>query len=111
MTFDYDEIFDFVDGITTVSVREINPDGGALISTDTGVECLRRQVMANEKRMGEGAAEVQEVRFHLRASTMNRVPKKRDRIVEADGTVWVINSVASAAFSSRYVCETAQYEG
>jgi cystathionine beta-lyase/cystathionine gamma-synthase len=102
---DWDLAFD---GLETVSVVRRSA-AGETESTDAAVTALPRALSWAPAGVGGTAQMVpNEVRWHLRASTVSR-PRRGDRVVSTSDVyagTYVITSVAAETFGTRYRCET-----
>lgn len=105
---------DIVDDLRAVDVVRADPETGAEVERAVGVTVVRRQTQDVEPDVEGGGVPATRCRWHLKAVDMHFTPKQRDRIVDADGAVWVIppkSTVQRLGFGTRYVCDTVEYQG
>lgn len=109
MTFTTDILDDFTvfDGLETVTLTPQNPDGTAV----TGVQALRRALNKRTISLfGDMAIEPTDVPIVLfvgnasNISLAGTVPTNGDKITDAAGDDWTIESVAQQTMQSRYTC-------
>jgi hypothetical protein len=81
----------FASLLADVTVESVDPDTGTALVTAEAVPALKRTRRRNPftTQGGELAADTQ--RFVFRASRIDALLKNRDRITEADGTVWTVD--------------------
>lgn len=94
-----------VDGLTSVTVTQINPDTGAETASCEGVTCLAGDREQETAGVGDGSVPAERTGFTLRASEVSFEPRERDRVTDADGIVWSLDSVSVEGRGSLYVCE------
>ena len=77
--------------LANVTVESVDPDPGTALVTVAAVPALKRTRRRNPftTQGGELAADTQ--RFVFRASRVSFLLKARDRVTEADGTVWEVD--------------------
>lgn len=95
----FDDLFDDVGAdfeecmaaLKPVTVESVHPDSGAALVTAEDVPALKRTRRRNPftAQGGELAADLQ--RFVFRASRIDALLKAKDRVTEADDTVWVVD--------------------
>lgn len=101
-----DAAFAMIPGVETVTVTQIDPDTGEATATASGVLGLLRSDSAGEESAGEAGMHAERGKWRLRASdVVGFVPKSRDRVTQADGTVWVLAAVGVECRRTRYVSE------
>jgi hypothetical protein len=93
------------DGLELVRVRQVDPDTGETTATAYPVTALAGDAV--EENAGTEGGEVAGIEsgFTLRASDVGFVPRERDRIVDAAGVTWSIDSVSVEGRGSLYVCD------
>ena len=75
------------------TVARIDPDTGSTLATSAGVAALKLTSTGQPVHVGGGGeVGVTTCQFWLRGASVSFVPEARDRITEADGTVWNIDS-------------------
>jgi hypothetical protein len=77
--------------------------------TESAVEttiahALRRPISKNESANSSGAISLADVRFHLPAEELPLSPAVDDKLIDAAGIVWIIDSVKSASCATRWEC-------
>lgn len=97
--------FDVFDNVTNVTVRQIDPVTGAVTATAANVPGLRSVVSAQGIEAGDGEIRSTTTRFQLPVSRLSFSPKKRDRVTDAAGGVWAVDSVSLSTFGTRYTVE------
>jgi len=77
--------------LAPVTVVSLDPDTGAAAVAAEGVPALKRTRRRNPFTVqgGELAADTQ--RFVFRSGRVAALMKHRDRVTEADGTVWIVD--------------------
>jgi hypothetical protein len=105
------DMADVVDDLGTVSVQQCDPVTGAALATAANVTVMKKGSARIESPVGPGAVAAETVRWHLRASQIPWIPKKRDMIVDSDGVRWEIGGVNTATLGTRYICETTRVRG
>lgn len=112
MRFDLREMIeddmDIVDGLEKVTVLQVNPDTGATLATARKVVTLQRAISAAPAILNDGEIPKRSGRMHIKASSIAFEPSRRDKIVEADGSTWIIESVAIVTLKTRYACEVTE---
>lgn len=98
-----DEIGDVYEEIDAVQIVSIVIAGGSPIAN---VKALRRMVSYQDMAMGAALGlEPTVVPWSVwRANLAEAILKQGDRIVEANGTIWVIGSVDLASINTRFRC-------
>lgn len=95
-------------GLTEVTVYQINPDNGATTATAEEVTALKRVHSKSAMSIGDGEIPDERCRFWLVAEDMEFTPKRRDKIEDADGITWTLDSADLVAFGALAVCETSR---
>jgi hypothetical protein len=98
------DIFLFADGVGSCTVRHINPDTGATVTTSTSVPYISPDYRTQTAPVGDGEVGATFDEFLLKASAVSFVPQARDEIEDEDGDVWVIGDVKILAYDSLYNC-------
>jgi hypothetical protein len=99
-----DDMLNIVDGLTTATVKQTNPDTGAVVETATGVTILKRNTGVVTVAVGDGElGTVNCSHIRIWASTCPFVPKYRDLITDQEGITWMIpEQVQMESFNGFY---------
>lgn len=91
-------------GATTVTVKQLDPDTGAVSATSTGVDAVWRDKRRVEASVEDGGVAVELIRWRLLASAVDFVPRKRDTVTDAGGVVWTLTEdMTTTCQGTRYV--------
>lgn len=94
--------FDLFDNVQLVTWRAKQTNNSFV--NYTSVKALRRAI--NTAPSGAtGKVFPKKARWHLKASSLAVVPKYGDLLVEADGTTWTAEVVATQTFGTRYAID------
>lgn len=81
-------------GLAPVTVTSVDPDDPAtVLATAEGVPAARLVTTADTVSARTGEVGVTKCEFWLRRDRLGFLPKPRDQVAEADGTVWLMDSV------------------
>lgn len=98
------DVFLFLDGKGTATVRRVDPDTGVAAATSTGVPYASPDYKLGTQPAGDGEVGFTQNSFFVLASGVSFVPRARDTIETEDGNVWEIGDVDVIAFGSLYQC-------
>jgi hypothetical protein len=100
-----DDMLGIVDGLTTATVKQTDPDSGATVQTATGVTILKRNTGVVSMAVGDGeGAYVNCSHIRIWASTCPFVPKYRDLLTDQEGITWMVGQrVDMESFNGFYV--------
>lgn len=89
------------DDLSAATVESLDPDTGATLASAAGVTVLHATESADE----EGGVTAARKSFWLVAAEVTGFAlKKRDRLTDALGVKWLVESVGTEAFGTIYVC-------
>lgn len=80
-----------VPNLRPVTVESVAPDSGAALVTAEDVPAMKRPRRRNPFNVQGGELGADLRRFVFRASRIDALMKAKDRVTEADGTVWVVD--------------------
>lgn len=99
------------DDLGVVTVQELNPVSGAVVQSASNVTVLKRVTERREVAVGRGGVATETCKFHLRASQIPWVPRRRNKVIDAAGVAWEVDGVTIATLGTRYVVETTRVRG
>jgi hypothetical protein len=104
-----EDMLNTVDGLTTATIKQMDPDYGTVLQTSTAV-ILKRNTGVVTTGVGDGElgeANCSHIRIWAQTMTpVNFIPKYRDQITDAEGITWMIpEDVQMQSFNGFYVFE------
>ena len=87
------------DGLEPLILRR----GESTVET-TIAHALRRPVSKNESANSGGAISLADVPLHLPAEELPLAPAVDDKLIDAAGRVWIIESIKAASCATRWEC-------
>lgn len=105
-----DDFRDYAPATTAVTVEQLNPDNGTVLKTAENVTCLKRIHFRGTAGVESGSVPDERCRFWLLSEeitdgTTEFTVKPQDRITDADGISWDVNSLELRALGAMTVCE------
>jgi hypothetical protein len=80
-----------VPGLKPVTVESVDPDTGAALVTAADVPALKRGRRRYPFAVAGGELGGDRTRFLFKAARIDATLKAKDRVTEADGTVWTVD--------------------
>lgn len=105
LTLDVSADFRLWDNPEQVTVDQRDADTGDVLLTAAHVNALSRALSAEASPLQGGEVTVRTKRIHLNAGDVPFAPAKSDTITDAAGVVWVIDTVQSQTWNTRYACD------
>jgi len=109
---DLDNAWELFQGLQTVSYQEYSATTDLPTTTHTGIQALTEMEERKEIEINDVLSFQRTRPFNLRVANFVGVEvTKRGRIIEANGTIWVVITAKLKSWKTRWTCECYALEG